>query len=474
LRDRAIHKGATSIVTHGFSIAQPAANVVDPHLTTDRRANLGIRFATYDALVARDINGSFVPSLATQWKLESDARTWTFTLRDRVFFHSGEQLRARHILASFRRILDSGIGGELGTTGVIQGYLAGSELHILDELTFQIISREPMADLLDLIVDLPIVSESMSGTGPYTIHKLESARIEMSAFPGHWRGTPAHDRLHWIAIPDAGDRLSALVRGEVDLITDVPVGQVDPNSRFLVTEQLSPTCLALLLRCFDGPTSDQRVRQALNFGLDKRSLIRDAIGGDGEILDGPLTPLHLAHDPSTEPYPFDRSTAKSLLVDAGYTEGLKITLDIPTSLPDEAPELARLIAAQWDEIGVQTTIRTHEDREAYANMVRNKAFGDAACFDSSPLSSFRVLREKLHSRVAGPWWQGYANVEVDALLDAASATADELLRQALYRRSYRLIRDDAPWVFLYRPAYRWASRSGEGWSPTPVGWVQVR
>ncbi len=461
-------------MTDVFTIAQPSANVVDPHLTTDRRANLGIRFATFDALVDRDRDASFLPSLATDWHLGSDARTWTFALREGVHFHNGELFRADHVEASFRRVLESGIGGELGTTGVIQGYLAGSEIRVLNERSVQIVTREPMADLLDLIVDLPIITDSISGTGPYTIHQQDVDRVEMRAFPDHWRGAPAHDRLNWVAIPDASERYRALQRGEVDLITDVPIGQFDSNTDLVVTEQMSPTCLALLLRCFDGATSDRRIRQALNYGLDKHALIRDAIDGDGEELNGPLTQLHLAYDPQTFPYPFDRELARSLLADAGHANRLEITLDVPTSLPEEAPALARLIAEQWSEIGVQTKIRIHEDRDGYANMVRTKAFGDAACFDSSPLSSFRVLREKLHSGVAGPWWQGYANVDVDRLLDEAAGTPDELQRQALYRRSYRLIRDGAPWVFLYRPAYRWASRADTSWSPSPAGWVRVR
>ncbi len=78
-----------------------------------------------------------------------------------------------------------------------------------------------------------------------------------------------------------------------------------------------------------------------------------------------------------------------------------MTVDVPLTLPDEAPALARAMAAQWAEIGIRTTIREHADREGYALRVRAKEIGDAACFDSSPLSSYRVLREKLHSESRG-------------------------------------------------------------------------
>jgi peptide/nickel transport system substrate-binding protein len=97
-------------------------------------------------------------------------------------------------------------------------------------------------------------------------------------------------------------------------------------------------------------------------------------------------------------------------------------------------------------------------------MVRAKQIGDGCCFDSSPLSTYRVLREKLHSRVEGPWWQGYANSEVDTLIDMAATTVDDADRQAIYRRAYRLIRDDAPWIFLYSPLLV------DGAGPRLTGW----
>jgi peptide/nickel transport system substrate-binding protein len=88
-------------------------------------------------------------------------------------------------------------------------------------------------------------------------------------------------------------------------------------------------------------------------------------------------------------------------------------------------------------------------------MVQGKTIDDACLFDSSPLSTFRVLREKLHSGLSGPWWQGYKNPEVDSLIDQAARTIDEAQRRSIYRRVYSKISDDAPWIFLYSPNFFW-------------------
>jgi peptide/nickel transport system substrate-binding protein len=71
-----------------------------------------------------------------------------------------------------------------------------------------------------------------------------------------------------------------------------------------------------------------------------------------------------------------------------------------------------------------------------------------------------VLREKFHSGVHGPWWQGYENPLVDELLDRAAATAGTAQRQQLYRRAYRMIREDAPWIFLFSPQHIWGVNRG--------------
>jgi peptide/nickel transport system substrate-binding protein len=130
-------------------------------------------------------------------------------------------------------------------------------------------------------------------------------------------------------------------------------------------------------------------------------------------------------------------------------------LDVPTTLPDEATMLAQQMAKQFAQVGINTEIREFSDRPAYAEMVRDKQMDDAACFDSSPLSTYRILREKLHSGIAGPWWQGYTNPAVDTLLDKARSTRSFSERGNLYREAYRIICDDAPWIFLYNPTLFW-------------------
>ena len=81
-----------------------------------------------------------------------------------------------------------------------------------------------------------------------------------------------------------------------------------------------------------------------------------------------------------------------------------------------------------------------------------------------------MLREKVHSTLQGPWWEGYENEEVDTLIEEAQATVDDAQRQATYRRIYSIVRDDAPWIFLYNPTRYWGvGPTMEGWKPRADG-----
>ena len=146
-----------------------------------------------------------------------------------------------------------------------------------------------------------------------------------------------------------------------------------------------------------------------------------------------------------------------MVAEAGL-KGQEVLIHSPLSLPEEAPRLTEILARQFRQIGLEPRIEVHEDRFEYARSIAEKEFQGLFCFDSSPLTTFRVLREKLDSRFHGPWWQGYHNEQANDLLSRAAASADTTARQALYRQAYRIYRDEAPWLYLYRPRTLWGIR----------------
>lgn len=455
-------------------IVQSRVHVGDPQMTIDNKDVLSIRAALYDALVRWDGPALFRPALAERWTCSDDAQVWAFQLREGVRFHSGRVLRAADVVSSLRRLSDPSVSGEMATQGVIQSYLEGATFEAAGDSVVQVTTAEPMADLLDLLADVPMLdtdsaAASIPGTGPYKVVQASDEQLVMECFSDYWGGMARVKHLHWRAEPNASRRVAALHDGSVDLAAAIPPSfhaQIEAAGRVTLLEADTSLCVAFLFNCYAGACADRRIRQALNYGLDVQRVIDTVMEGAAQRTNGVFTPLHVGHDPDTAPFPYDPAKARDLLRDAGHAGGMNLIVDVPTQLPDESVALGRSLQEQYAALGISVTLREFADRPAYAHMVRDKQIDDACCFDSSPLSSYRILREKLHSGVRGPWWQGYRNATVDSLIDQAAATAESAARQRLYRQAYRLIHDDAPWVFLYSPrVYFGVGPALAGWQP---------
>jgi len=458
-----------------LTVLQSSVSLGDPHIASDSANRLSILFTIYEALVKLDEEGAYQPSLAETWEVAEDARTWTFYLRSGVRFHNGEELRASDVVATLGRVLDPAIGGAFGTQGVYISYLGTAEISALDDLTVRIVTEDPMADLLDLVVSMPINPASeldrlpgeYVGSGPYKVIEGSDTRLVLAAHDEYWGATPEHGEIHWIVEGDREKRVEAVLSGEADVAVGIGIEgwrRISEEGGALAHEWDSGLCIIFMANALEGPARDRRVRQALNYALDVDEIIAEIKHGAAKRLNGYLTPHHFGYNPETPAYPHDPDMARRLLTEAGYEDGLTLVFDIPSAMPDEAPALALMMAEQYSRVGITLEIVEHSDRAAYSEMVRAKSINDAAAFDSSPRSTYRVLREKLHSGLRGPWWEGYDNEEVNALIEEAQATVDNAERQAIYRRIYTFVHDDAPWIFLYRPTRYW------GVGPTMTNW----
>lgn len=463
-------------------VLQRQVALVDPHVCTDDRDKLSILFSIYDGLVRRGPGSHYQPGLAESWSVTDDARNWTFMLRADATFHDGSRLRASDVVASLERVRDPTMEGELGTQGVYRSYLQDATFERMGETEVRIDLGRPMADLLDLIVDVPIaLAKNLGdpigtpiGSGPYRLSERSDSVVLLEAFDSHWAGTPRWRRCSWRAEPNVDRRREALSTSAVDIAADMDAGSgIGPSeARFLSLP--SSVCTAFMCNLKGGVTKSTAIRRALNHALDVPALIAEVLPGQAAPLNGPLTSRHLGHDPELPAFRYDPGEALRLLKEAGHVQGITLELDVPTRLPDEAIAVANAMAKQYRNVGVETVVHQHTDRDAYARLVRDGQLHDAACFDSSPLSTYRVLREKFHSGHRGPWWLGYSNSQVDALIDHGQETVDVAARRRIYRQAYRLISNDAPWIFLYNQQLYWGVGTRvPGWAPTGDGRISL-
>ncbi|TRO51488.1 ABC transporter substrate-binding protein [Candidatus Bathyarchaeota archaeon] len=466
-------------------VAQSSIEIGDPHICSDSLNRNSLISAIYEPLIERKGPGIFSPSLAKSWSIESNGLTWGFKLREGVYFHNGDEFSSADVVASLKRIVDPSLGGAFGTQGVYASYIGGARFEAARKDTVKITTTEPMADLLDLLSEMPMapkdeldkIPREYIGTGPYNVGSKTRGEIVLERNRGHWGKTAFADEVTVIS------ELKSKIRSEMALERDVNIGALldyndtgvhHQSEKTFLYSLKSSLCIIFMMNAQNGPCSDQRIRQALNFGLDIDEVIKKVKKGQATRLNGYLTPHHFGSNMQTNPYPYDPERAKALLREAGYVTGLKLTIDLPTAMPDEAPMLGEMMKEYYGRIGIDVDLVSYRDRAAYAEMVRDKRIHDLCCFDSSPLSTFRVLREKIHSRHKGPWWEGYTNSDVDNMIDKAQRTFDDKKREDLYIQIFQIIRDDAPWVFLYRPTYFWAlSKELADWKPTSTGLLSL-
>ena len=449
-------------------ILQPHVNIGDPHVTSDDADRLSILGNVFEPLLRVSEGGAFTPCVAESWSLSEDACSWAFAIKEDKVFHDGKPCRAADVVFSLRRIRDENIAGELGTGGVIKGYLEGADIEHDGALSVRIRTPEPMADLADLLGDIPILSErsvaalpdDFIGTGSFRIRESSEDRVVLSS---------DEKLLIWNAEPDDDARIEAVRKGEADVASNLPP-RLSSGSAGRVHRSTTSVCAAFMFNMIEGEATNRHLRRALNLAIDVDELIQDVMYGAADPLNGPLTRRHAGYDSSVPTWSYDPDAAIAELKAGGIGDGTLITLDIPAVLPDEAPQLAERIAEFLEAVGLRTEVRIESDRTNYALRVREKRIGEAACFDSSPSSTFRVYREKFHSGFAGPWWLGYRNVSFDQLVDEGRKTPDPKNRTALYRQAYSLLREDAPWVFLYNPLRLAAiGNQLEHWDPSSGG-----
>jgi peptide/nickel transport system substrate-binding protein len=450
-------------MSSALTIIQPRLVLEDPHACTDSGDVLTIFGGLFDALVRRGPDG-WEGALATCWTMSDDARTTTFTLREGVRFHDGELCDAQAVAYCLKRMARPDMGATLGAPGVYAQYLAGMTVEILGAHSLRVTTSEPIADLFDILayghIVSPLALESAGddlarrgvGTGPYRLKSYErDGHLTAIANLDHFDGPPRQSSITWRRGATAQARLEALAGGRAQVAAGLDGGAAEalPADRFSLVEHLSPTALIMLFNAASGSAADARVRLALNLAIDRQALVDEVLGGSGRPLHGYVSPAHEGFDPAAPAFSLDREKAQRLLVEAGHGAGLTLQVYCPTRLPDEAPELVAAIGRQLAGIGVRLDVHIEDDRTHYANQVRLKNIRDICVFDSSPMSSFRVLCEKIDARVRGSWWEGYHNPGVESLLDRARRTVDREARFSLYREIYRLLQQDPPWLYIY-------------------------
>ena len=420
---------------------------------------ISVRMNLFDSLVERDFDGKIVPGLATSWTVVDD-KTIDFKLRQGVKFHNGQMMTADDVKASMDHQLDKSINApSTSIFASVQG------IQVVDAQTVRLTLSKTDARIFDLLANTFAVMPAQYikeagvegiikhpiGTGPYMfVEWVKDDHLTMEANPNYWdgsyKGKPQVKTLILRPVVDAATRLADLRSGAVDMIMDVPTDQVGAlkSGGFNVVEKNTVQHDYVYLDTTkDSPLKSKEVRQALNYAVDKNSLVKDLLGGFAAPLDGPLSGLVLGHNPSVKPIPYDTAKAKSLLAAGGQPNGFSIDMDVTSST---GSTIAEAIAAQLGEIGVNVKLNVMETAVYNDRWVKRTL--DPMYFNRWSTFSDPALLDLL----AG--CKGYLSVFCDQdaqqYLDQGGSTLDQSKRDAAYQDAVQILTDDPFAIYLYQ------------------------
>jgi peptide/nickel transport system substrate-binding protein len=475
---------------------------IDPHVSTS------VGFVpidnAYEALVTtyRDTT-KIVPQLASSWTSSPDGRLWTFTIRRGVKFHDGADLDANAVLASFDRIRRLN-KGPVWALGQLDGAIAKDPYTVVMQVrrggapflpalaTIRIVSpkavREHDGDLAQ-----DFLNRQSVGTGPYRITQWQhSQKVALVKFDDYWGGwaSPGHfTAVNMLIIPEADTQLLMLEKGDLDLAMNFPAQSlpaIAKNPALQIVRAPGLRILYLRIQNAAPPTSDPRVRQAMNYAFDATSF-QKAVEGTYDPPVGPVPAAFLGGWSPKYPYHYDVTKAKALLRAAGFAEGRRARL-IADILVDDAGQRQAAVILQ---AGLRATgladLEIHEDEWPVMlkyNVDWQQRRDPGAAHQLFGLytpprvaDAYAYLWYTYDSKAIGAFARNvmnYRNPKVDGLIERGALESDARQRIAMYRQAAQIIVDDAADLFVGTQQKIYALRKDiRGFYPHPLWFPTV-
>jgi peptide/nickel transport system substrate-binding protein len=288
--------------------------------------------------------------------------------------------------------------------------------------------------------------------------------IVLEAFPGHWRGAPQIKTVVFKPIPDDAVRVAALQNGEIDVAVNIPphlATIIEKHPKIFLSSAPSIRTIQLMIYThqmdkdhkptgpYNGPTVDKRVRQALAYALDVDEIIKGVLDGKAVRVATMLPSMHFGYDPSLKPIKQDLAKSKKLLADAGFPNGVEITLNAPQGRYVRDKEVAEAAAGQLNKAGIKTTLRTHEWVNYLNSMVYVHKAGPVWLIGwGTPTMDAETVYVPLFR--SGNTFVNWHNDDFNGMIDEAQTIMDEKKRLAQYHRINKLWIEEMPAIPLYQ------------------------
>jgi peptide/nickel transport system substrate-binding protein len=429
-----------------------------------------------EALVEYDYKRKdYVGILADSWEFQG--KRWVFHLKKGIKFHNGAPLTAKDVAFSIDRMRD-----EKG--GSLQGpnFKDVTEVQTPDDQTVIFVTKQPLAIFLDRLENRFILSKVAAdkygdqlyqnpvGTGAYKyVSYQRGGNFVFTRNDDYWGGKANIKEVVFRKVTEDAARLAALEAGQADVINNVPeheVARLQRHPRLKVEKIEGLRMFFLAFNVAHKPFDNKLVRQAVNYSVDARSIIRNIFDGIGYAIDGPVGANVLGADPKLKRYPYDPKRARDLLAQAGYSNGCDVQLYYSAGRYPKDKEVCQVVAAQMVKGGFRVELISQE----WA------LFWDKAGVNGGKLPFYYIGRGSLtdadtlydqYFRTGTTKRANYSNPELDKLIEEQQKTPDMKKRVAILQQAGKILMEEVPFVPLYNLADIYGVAKNVNWKVRP-------
>ena len=431
----------------------------------------------FNSLLKYDENLNYVPDLAESWEISNNQKTISFKLKKGLRWADGKPLTSADVLFTWKLITNPNT-----RTPYASDYQLVKKASTPDPLTFKVTYESSYAPALDTWASLHILpkhilkdedinntffSRKPTGSSYYKLDEwISGQQVTLKANDKSVSGTPLIKKLISRIIPDTSSQFLELTADNIDVMNINPIqyqrvfpARKDLQQKIALYKELGNGYTYLGFNLKKAPFNDIRVRQALNYAIDKDEVIKGVLLGLGEAISSPYKPGTRWNNPNLSPYPYSPSKALELLADAGYIkdkngsltkDGKPLKFEIITNQNKQREMTAVLIQRRLQEIGVKVSIRVIEWASFVNRFIKTGDFdvvvlGWGLSLDPDQYNIWHSSQQE-----PGQFnFLGYSNKTVDQLLELGRKELNPHKREKIYREFSKHLLEDSPIVYLY-------------------------
>lgn len=449
--------------------------ILDPANKTDASSHQIIE-QIFIGLLSFDSSNYLIPGIADTFSVSKDGRIWDFKIREGVRFHNGDFVTASVIADTILRVKN-------GPNVSFIDYV--DEVIVMDENNVRFILKFPylpfFANLASGVCDITpdgFSPDNPIGAGPYRfIHWEKEKEVILEAFEDFFDGRPPIDRVIVKTIADNREAVSQFKKGEIQVMALSPdmIKEFEPES-ILSGSALSTQYLGINI-ALDSPFKNKKVRQAMNYAVDKEYYTKVLLEGQAIPAAGIFPPGIVAYNKKLVGYHFDLDKARALMKEAGYGSGIDgiFPLDIRSS--EVAIKRAEYIKKCYEKIGIKLILNPLSWKEFLERGYKGDSLLSMKGWISDNGDPDNFLHPLFHSKSFGRSGNTsfYHNEEVDEMIETARSERNRKRRTELYQKAEGMIVEDAPWIFLSHGVDSYVvSENIGGFKIDPFGIVRFR